>query len=86
MALTPVRCRGTLQIKEVKIVYEIFLIEIVKRPRCEAATRCSRSLPTAAFRSSVPQAKVGHSSLADRTLHVFLTDDVESTGKARRTQ
>jgi len=83
MALTPVGCRGTLQVKEVKIVYEIFLIEVVKRPRCEATTRRSGSLPTAAFRSSVPQVKVGHSSLADRTLHVLLTDDVKSTGEAR---
>lgn len=83
IALTPVGRRGSLQVKEVKIVYEIFLIEVVKRPRCEAATRCSGSLPTAAFRPSVPQVKVGHSSLADRTLHVLLTNDVESTGKAR---
>jgi hypothetical protein len=31
MALTSVGRRGTLQVKEVKIVYEIFLIEAVKR-------------------------------------------------------
>lgn len=83
MTLTPVGCRGSLQVKEVEIVYEIFLIEIVKRPRCEAATRCSGSLPTADFRPSVPQVKVGHSSLADRTLHVLLTDNVKSTSEAR---
>lgn len=83
MVLTPIGCRGTLQVKKVKIVCEIFLIEVIKRSRCEAATRCSGSLPTAAFRSSVPQVKVGHSSLADRTLHVLLTDDVESAGEAR---
>jgi hypothetical protein len=83
MAFTPIGRRGTLQVKEVKIVYEIFLIEAVKRPRCEATTRYSSSLHTAALRCSVPQVEIGHTSLADSTLHVLLTDDVESTGEAR---
>ena len=38
------------------------------------------------FGHSISQVEIGHPSLADGTLHVLLTDDIESTGKASRTQ
>ena len=83
MTLTPVGRRGTLQVKEVKIVPKIFLIETIKCPWHEATTRCSSCLHAAALRRSISQVEVGHPSLADSTFHILLTDDIESTGKAR---
>ena len=72
-----------MQVKKVKIVYEIFLIEAIKRPRCEATTRCTGRLHDASLGRGVSQVEIGHASLADSTLHILLTDDVKSTSKAR---
>ncbi len=86
MTLTPVGRRRTLQVKEVKIVHNIFLIGAIKRPRHEATTRCSGIRHAASFGRSISQVKVCHPSLADSTLHILLADDIESAGKASRTQ
>jgi hypothetical protein len=82
MTLTPVGRRGTLQIKEVKVVYDIFLIEAVKRSWGEATTRCPSSLHGASLGGSVSQVEIGHPSFTDGAFHIFFTDNVQGAGKA----
>ena len=86
LRLTPVGRRRTLQVEKVKIVHKIFLIGTIKRPRHEATTRCSGTRHATSFGRSISQVEIGHPSLADGTLHVLFTDDIESTSKASRTQ